>query len=309
MGRSGEPLDLVSSQPFVSVVVPVLNGDQVIRECLISLLRAEYPPERREILVVDNGSTDRTADIIRGFPVRYVWEGCQGIPYARNRGIEASCGQIIAFTDADCVVSAGWLRELVRGFAEEGVGGVEGETMDYPPVTPIEQYTARRRNFSYQSRLVSPLSPYVITANVAFCRDVFDRIGLFDPRFVGGSDVDFSWRFFQETDLTLRYNPRAVVFHRHRRTFPEFFAQHLRNGRALATLRAKYPSRLPWSWRQEVRAWRAVTWLSLVAAGAAIRYGAQGGNERDVHDPWFNFLRKLALRVGFLSGSVVGGLR
>lgn len=309
MGRSDEPLNLVSSQPFVSVVVPVLNGERVIRECLVSLLRTEYPPKRREILVVDNGSTDRTPTLIKGLPIRYVWEGRRGIPHARNRGIEASQGGIVAFTDADCIVSAGWLRELVRGFEEEGVGGVEGETMDYPPVTPIEQYTARSRTFSRQSRLVSPLAPYVITANVAFRREVFERIGLFDPRFVGGSDVDFSWRFFQETDLKLRYNPRAVAFHRHRRTFPEFFAQHLRNGRALATLRAKYPRRLPWSWHQELCAWGAVAWLGLVAAGAATRFGVRGGTPRDLYDPWCTFFRKLGVRVGFLGGTLRGGRR
>ena len=295
---------MVIEQPLISVVVPVRNGERTIRDCLASLLRMDYPETRRELLVVDNGSTDRTAEIIKSFPVRYVSEGCRGIPHARNRGIEASQGAIVAFTDADCVVDAAWLRELVRGFEEEGVGGVEGETVDYPPATPVEQYTARRRNFSYQSRLISPLSPYVITANVAFRRGVFDRIGVFDPRFIGGSDVDFSWRFFQESDLKLRYNPRAIVFHRHRQTISEFFSQHVRNGHALAILRAKYPTKLPWRWSQEVRACGAVARLGLVATAAAFRYGLQGGAKDEVYDSWFTFLRKLAVRVGFLRGTV-----
>ncbi len=295
---------MTSGRPFISVVVPVWNGERSIRECLASLLRMDYPETRRELLVVDNGSTDRTAEIIKNFPVRYTWEGRRGIPYARNRGIEASRGTIVAFTDADCVVSSGWLSELAQGFEEEGVGGVEGETVDYPPATPVEQYTAKRRNFSYQSRLISPLSPYVITANVAFRREVFDRIGLFDPRFKGGSDVDFSWRFFQEADLKLRHNPRAIVFHRHRQTVSEFFSQHLRNGHALAILRAKYPAKLPWRWSQEVRACWVVARLGLIATSAAIRYGLQGGAKDEVYDCWFAFLRKLAVRVGFLRGTL-----
>lgn len=310
MGRSDEPLILVSSQPFVSVVVPVLNGERVIRGCLVSLLRTEYPPERREILVVDNGSTDQTADIIRGFPVRYVREGRRGIPYARNRGIEASCGQIIAFTDADCVVSTGWLRELVRGFEEEGIGGVEGETVDYLPSTPVERYVARRRNHSYQFRHAgSPLSPYAITANVAFRREVFERIGFFDPRFVGGSDVDLSWRFLGETDLSLRYNPRAVVFHRHRRTWQGFFSQSVRVGRGIAVLRQKYPARFPRSRRQKLIAWLCLAGAGLKAAGAVIRYGVRGGAERELYDPWFTFLRRLGVRAGILRETMACGRR
>ena len=300
---------MTSGRPFISVVVPVRNGERSIRECLASLLRMDYPEARREFLVVDNGSTDRTAEIIKSFPVRYLWEERRGIPYARNQGIAASRGTIVAFTDADCVVSSRWLRELVQGFEEEGVGGVEGETVDYPPVTPVEQYTARRRSFSYQYRLVSFLSPYVITANVAFRREVFDRIGLFDPHFIGGSDVDFSWRFFEETDLKLRYNPRAVVFHRHRSTMRGFLSQHVRNGHSLATLKVKYPSRLSWSWQQELKAWSAVGRFACVAARARIRYAIEGGKKMDLYYPYFTFLRKLAVRLGFLWGTLAGGRR
>src|ERR671916_681647 len=113
--------------PFVSIVVPVLNGERTLRGCLTSLLRVDYPPDRREILVVDNGSTDRTAEIIQSFPVQYLREEQRGCSAARNRGIQASRGELIASTDADCVVSSGWLRELVQAFdEEEGVGGVAG---------------------------------------------------------------------------------------------------------------------------------------------------------------------------------------
>jgi len=297
------------TMPFVSVIVPALNEERTIRECLVSLLGMDYPPERREILVVDNGSTDRTPDIVKSFPVRYLREERRGASYARNRGIEESKGEILAFTDADCVVTTGWLRELVQGFEDEGVGGVEGETVAYLPVTLAECYRARMRSFSHIGRTDNPLSPYANTANVAFRREVFNRIGLFDTRFspAGGEDVDFSWRFFQETELQLRHNPKAVVFYRCRSTVGDFFSQQMRNGRGLAILQAKYPARLPWGWRQELRSWSAVSGFAWIATRAAIRYGFQGDKKMDVYDAYFTFLRKLAVRVGFLRGTLARG--
>ena len=127
MGLCGETHEVVNELPFVSVIIPVLNGERTIRDCLVSLLRMDYPAGRRVILIVDNGSTDRTAEIIKGYPVHYLCEERRGAAAARNTGIQASSGAILAFTDADCVVSTGWASELVRGFEDEGVGGVEGE--------------------------------------------------------------------------------------------------------------------------------------------------------------------------------------
>jgi glycosyltransferase involved in cell wall biosynthesis len=299
---------MVDWTPFVSVIIPVLNGERTIRECLVSLLRMEYPPERREILVVDNGSTDRTAEIVRSLPVRCLREKRRGASLARNMGIGASGGEILAFTDADCVVSTRWARELVRGFEDGGVGGVEGEVVDYPPVTPAQQFVVSRRSFSYQARLASPFWPFVLTANVAFRRQVFERIGLFDPRFpaAGGEDIDFSWRFFQGAEMGLRRNPKAIVFHQHRTTAGGFFRQQIRNGRGIAILRTKYPARLPWTWRQELQAWGAAAGFAGAAARAAIGNGVRHGTKGDVNDLYFTFLRKLGVRIGFLWGTLPG---
>ena len=161
--------------PFVSVIIPVLNGERTIRECLASLIKMDYPVERREILVVDNGSTDSTAEIVKSFPVRYLREERPGPSAARNKGIEAGKGEILAFTDADCVVTAGWLQELVRGFDSEKTGVVVGEVVAYPPQTPAERYMAMRKPLWQQRAISYPLSPWVGASNVAFRRKVFDQ--------------------------------------------------------------------------------------------------------------------------------------
>ncbi len=177
--------------PFVSVIIPVLNEERVIRECLNSLVELDYPPERREILVVDNGSTDRTAEIIKTFPVRYLWEERRGASAARNKGIEASKGEILTFTDADCVVTTGWLREVVKAIDEEGVGGVAGEVVAYPPKTPAEWYAAKVRHLSPRKYLFRPIMPFAVFANLAFRRGVFEKIGLLDEGFLRGESTDF----------------------------------------------------------------------------------------------------------------------
>ncbi|MBI4526611.1 MAG: glycosyltransferase [Deltaproteobacteria bacterium] len=294
--------------PFASIIVPVLNGERTIRECLASLLKMDYPPERREILVVDNGSTDRTEAIVQSYPAALVREKREGAAAARNRGIETSRGAILAFTDADCVVTTRWLSELVQGFEDPAMAAVEGRTIAYLPTSPAELFAAVRGSHSVHRSPEHFLFPYVNTCNVAFRQEVFSRIGLFDTRFpsAGGEDVDFGWRFFREKDLKLLHNPKAVVFHRHRKTAWGYFRQQMRYGRGLAILQAKYPEKLSWGWQQEFRAWAVLPAFAWAAGRAAMKSGLQRGKQKDFYELYFTFLRKFAVRLGFVWRALEG---
>lgn len=185
-----------TGDPIVSIVVPVRNAERTVRDCITSLLELKYPPSHREIIVVDNGSSDASRSIIRGLPVTLAIEPRRGPSWARNAGIDASGGDIIAFTDADCIVTSEWLRELVTSFREDdGAFAVAGEVLPFAPRTRAEHYMARRQNRWQAAALRAP-RPYMVTANVAFRRQTFDEIGRFDPRFPIGQDQDLSWRFF-----------------------------------------------------------------------------------------------------------------
>jgi GT2 family glycosyltransferase len=295
-----------SALPFVSVIVTVRNGAEEIGGCLSSLLRTEYPPRSREILVLDHGSTDLTAEVMRGYPVQYLVEAGPGVCQARNRGIELSRGEILAFTDPDCVVSAGWLRELVRPFEDPAVGGVAGAILPYPGTTPAERFAARRRSHTQERPLSHPRRPFAMSPNVAFRREVFQRIGGFDTLFPGGGweDADLCWRFSRETTYRLEYAPRAAVFHRYRTTARAFFVQHMRYGYGLALLRRKYRDDLSWTARDRLRACRDLGSAAVGLGAALLPHGPGSDRAARLETAYFGFLRQLGQRVGYLRAAV-----
>ena len=288
----------------MTVVVPVLNGQATLGDCLSALVQAEYPEERREILVVDNGSIDRSVDIARRFPVRWVLEPERGLSSARNRGIAESRSELIAFVDCDLFVTVGWLARLVEGFDDPEVFAVTGEVVAHPPRTPAERYMAWRKPL-WQD-WVSQARPFawLLCGNSAFRRETFRRVGYFDAQFagVGCEDIDFAWRFLR-AGLQARQAPRAIAFHQHRVTSRALFRQNYRNGRGQAVLRRKYPGELPWGWRRELTAWSDLLRAAWQATWAASWLPGRA-RLADPYYPWFDFVRKSGQRLGFVRGTL-----
>lgn len=284
--------------PRVSVVVPARNAIATIGDCLTSILAADYPASRREVVVVDNASTDATPAVVRRLGVTCVRESERGPGPARNRGVRAGGGEIVAFTDADCVVARDWLRELMAPFAaDDGVLAVAGECVAYPPTTPVQRYMMVRRPCMQKAALAAA-RPYFATGNVAFRRSVFARVGLFDSRFITGEDQDFAWRFLA-AGLTFRYAPNAIVFHRHRAGGWPFFLQQLGWAEGAALLRRHH--NIPWGLRAELAEYgklmRAVVDLG-VALGS---YPWRRGDAMDIHAPFYALVREIAWRIGVVS--------
>ena len=112
----------------VSIIVPAYNAEACIEGCLESLLALDYPRDSLEIIVVDNRSVDRTAEIIAAYPVIALREDVPGSAAARNRGLSRTTREIIAFTDADCEVAPDWVREIAHGFQDAQVDAMLGFT-------------------------------------------------------------------------------------------------------------------------------------------------------------------------------------
>jgi len=281
--------------PFVSIVVPVRDGEKTIRDCVEALLSSEHPEQRREIVVVDNGSKDRTAAIVRAMPVRYVHEARIGRSHARNRGVNESRGEIIAFTDADCIADPAWIPRLVEAFAPPEVSAVAGEILAATPRTGAQRFMAQHAP-RWQSVVLRLPEPFAITANVAFRRQVFGSVGLFDPEFVTAEDVDFGWRFFA-AGLNMVYAPGATVAHRLRPTVWQLFRQQvgLGYGRVLLHERHGVPS-----------GYAIPTWEDIGDNVRAVSRSLRGrGAEDEFAFALYTVLVNLSLRTGAIMRNVV----
>lgn len=229
-----------AATPTVSVIVPVYNGAATIAACVESLLALDYPEDRREIIVVDNRSTDDTRSILARYPIVVLAEDDVQSSYAaRNRGVAASRGEYLAFTDADCVADRRWLRGLIGALQEPEVGGVAGAIEALQTTSAVERYQATRA-IRAERAFAHTVLPFAQTANAGYKRPAFERIGGFDPSIVYGGDLDFSWRMQHETGLRLVYERAALIWHQHRTTHRGLFKLYEKNAIANCLLAKRY---------------------------------------------------------------------
>jgi glycosyltransferase involved in cell wall biosynthesis len=217
--------------PFVSVVVIVLNRAKKIGACLDSLVRQTYPKDRFEIVVVDNGSTDGTVEIVKSYPVRLIHEPVRGYSPARNSGVRAARGEMVAFTDSDCMAAPDWIVELVKPFADPKVGVVGGSVQTYSEEPTMVE------NFIESAGFVGPpqcdmngIFPFIITANAAYRRKTLVEAGLFNTSLPSCEDVDMSRTVQVMLGQRAQLVPTAIVYHWHRQDVAALVKMMRRNG-------------------------------------------------------------------------------
>ncbi len=209
----------------ISVVIPTHNRKELLRRCLEAVVNQEYP--NYEVIVVDDGSTDGTGEMVwREFPqVRYLrQEPNRGPAAARNRGIEAAQGEVVAFTDDDCIVPSDWLATLAEALRRwpdvAGVGGYQEppEALLRAHVVARAERAMRLRHWGERAdleQLGGDEVPGLATNNVAFRRNVLLEVGGFDEGFpvAAGEDADLKLRIAQR-GYRLLYIPLKVAHHR-----------------------------------------------------------------------------------------------
>ena len=213
---------------FVSVVVPVYNSAGTIRECLDSLLSQSY--KDMEIIVVDDGSTDGTRDIVRGFPVKLIAVDHQGPSHARNVGIRKARGQIVGFAEGDAVYDKDYLARLVVHFADADVGGVIGPYFVKNPhnfLTRCKDVERRTHFLEY-----SPFTGWV------YRKAVLETIGYFDERLSCGEDVDVGIRT-RKAGFKIVYEPDARWWHEEPESWSELLKRQFWYGREIVPFYVK----------------------------------------------------------------------
>jgi glycosyltransferase involved in cell wall biosynthesis len=209
--------------PFVSVIIPVYNDAERLAKCLQALECQSYPSDRYEVIVVDNGSSESIEPIASRFEHAIAtFEAAPGSYVARNRGLELACGEVLAFTDSDCVPRPDWLLSGVRTLRESRSCGLVGGRIDISfadeqQPSPIELYDSL---WGFPQEVYVLRDRCTVTANLVALRDAFEAAGPFDKRLKSGGDREWCGRAVA-AGFDIAYADEAVVAHPARRTLDE----------------------------------------------------------------------------------------
>ena len=233
--------------PFVSVVIPVYNDPAGIEATLDSIRRQSFPADRYEVIVVDNGSTDGTREAVRGYLGTFdglrliVEDDVQGSYAARNAGITAATGDVIAFVDADMIVDPGWVEGVARRMARTDAAYLGCDVRLFTPGDEGAVAEYNRRSDLHVARFVEELS-FAPTCCLVVTRSLLADVGGFDPRLRSGGDQEFGNRV-AASGREIEYAPEIVMYHPTRTTLGAVLRKSRRVGRGKTQLRRYYPDR------------------------------------------------------------------
>ncbi|HVC53756.1 MAG TPA: glycosyltransferase [Stellaceae bacterium] len=240
--RGALPPAALQRTPRVSVVVCAYNAERTMDACLASLEHLNYP--NYEVIVVNDGSTDGTLAISERYGYcRIISQPNRGLSVARNVGAQAATGEIVAYTDSDCVADPDWLHFLAGAMERRGLAACGGP--NFPPPEPhlVPAAVAVSPGGPTHVLLDDEVAEHIAGCNMAFRRDALLQLGGFDPIFhAAGDDVDICWRF-QDAGYTIGYCAAATVWHFRRNTVRAYIGQQRGYGKAEALVYGKHPKR------------------------------------------------------------------
>jgi len=198
-----------------SVVIPAYNAEKTVGECLQSIT-SQTPGFSFEVILVDDGSTDKTIEIAGSFPkTKVIRQDHDGPAVARNKGAKSALGEIIVFTDSDCVADKNWLKEMVRPFDQNEIAGVQGryKSRQKEIIARLIQLEIEQR---YKKMAKDKFIDFIGTYSAGYKKSVFLKLKGFDTSFpiASGEDTDFSFRV-NEAGYKMVFNQDAIIFHTH----------------------------------------------------------------------------------------------
>lgn len=281
---------------LLSVVIPVCNGAATIGACLNAVLGQRLDPSSFEVIVVDDGSMDHTAEVVRGFPVRLLQHDMnRGSTAARNTGVKVAQGEWIAFTDSDCVPSRRWLDLLLAAARSDptpsAVTGVAGRIVGFPSDAQAARFASLTGHLDTERQLGHPTFPYAYMPNVMYRRAAIDAAGGFDETMRVYATPEFHQRVMSNHGGRMLFEPRSVVLHRHPETWRQYWRQQVGYGAGYGMFLRRHADRFRWTAWRELQAWGMV---AARLAGASI----PGRGDSALVRRGFA-IKQMAQRIGF----------
>ncbi len=240
--------------PFVSVILPVYNAESTVSTAIKALLQQDYPSEKMEIIVVDDGSSDRSRGIVSRYPVKLVCHDYnKGVSAAINTGARNAIGEILMTTDADDRVCESWVRNLVEGYEDSDVGTVVGSShVEYDVKNWRQRTIAQLYVCAYGGRKVTRIhdrygrmsrSGKSVGTNQSFRKSVFEAVRGFDTTLSAGEDHDILWRV-EQMGYRIAFKPEAIVYVHPRPSIRDYIKQAYHRASGGIAMYRKHPSKM-----------------------------------------------------------------
>jgi glycosyltransferase involved in cell wall biosynthesis len=215
----------------VSIIIPTKNSEDLLEKCLSSLMNLDYPEDRREVIIVDGHSTDGTLKIAEKYGCKIVYEDVGNQAGAYNVGIKNAEGKYLVFTDADCIVPKDWLKNLIKHFGDGDIASVGGPNLTPNDDTKLAKCVGIVLGFLSKVGARYGLNANKVmetfhnpTCNVAYRREVVEKVGGFNERLITCADEELDYRI-REKKYKILYSPEAKVFHYRRASYKKFATQ------------------------------------------------------------------------------------
>lgn len=256
----------MENQLLISIIIPAYNAQTTITKTLEACLSQNCPYEY-EIIVVDDGSTDSTADIVKSYPVRHIYQKNAGPAKARNTGWKASTGEIVCFTDSDCIPHLNWVSTLIGGFDSGEIGAVAGSYEIANKESLLaqcihEEIKYRHARFGHYIRAFG-------SYNIAIRRDVLEQVHGFDEsyRTASGEDNDLSYKILK-AGYKIAFRGDALVAHHHTERLWKYLKEQYRHGYWRTRLYRDHPDMIKGDdytqWKDVIEPFLAITTLFLI---------------------------------------------
>lgn len=216
--------------PFVSIIIPVYNDGENLCRCLDALNRQTFSIQNYEIIVVDNGGQEELSPVKERYPhIILTAEKRPGSYAARNKGIESARGEIIGFTDSDCIPAEDWIENGVSRLSSLDKDGAVGGRVEFffknrDRPTAYELFDSI--SFFQQKRTVEQ-KHFSVTANLFVSKAVFSSIGLFNADLASGGDAEWGNRLYAQ-GIPLVYDQDTLIYHPARNSFKQIYKKTVR---------------------------------------------------------------------------------